>query len=56
MEQKQNKITNDELIPSAHNHAKPMLGAGASSSDDAFDFDWLWTTFVLIFRFSILTL
>ena len=40
MEQKQNIVTNDELIPSAHNHAKPMLGAGASSSDDAFDFDW----------------
>ena len=25
MEQKQNIITKDELIPSAHNHAKPML-------------------------------
>ena len=25
MEQKQNIITNDELIPSAHHHAKPML-------------------------------
>ena len=26
MEQKQNIFTNDELIPSDHNHAKPMLG------------------------------
>ena len=25
MKQMQNRITNDELIPSAHNHAKPML-------------------------------
>ena len=25
MEQKQNIVTNDELIPSAHNHAKPVL-------------------------------
>ena len=25
MKQKQNIITNDELIPSAHYHAKPML-------------------------------
>jgi hypothetical protein len=28
MEQKQNIITNDELLPSAHHHAKPMLSAG----------------------------
>ena len=28
MEQKQNIITNDELILSAHHHAKPMLSAG----------------------------
>ena len=28
----QNIITNDELIPSAHNHAKPMLGAVAFRS------------------------
>ena len=27
MEQKQNIVTKDELIPSAHNHAKPMLSA-----------------------------
>ena len=30
MEQKQNIVTNDELIPSAHNHAKPMLAEGNS--------------------------
>ena len=48
MEQKQNIITNDELIPSAHNHAKPMLGAGASSSDDAFDWQSLSGEKILI--------
>ena len=37
MKQKQNKITDAQLLPSAHYHAKPMLGAGASSSDDASD-------------------
>ena len=30
MEQKPNSITNDELLTSAHHHAKPMLGAVAS--------------------------
>lgn len=48
MEQKQNIITNDELLTSAHHHAKPMLGAGASSSDNVFNWESLSNEKVLI--------
>jgi tRNA(Ile)-lysidine synthase TilS/MesJ len=48
MEIKHNSITNDELITSAHHHAKPMLGDGASSSDDSFVWESLSNEKVLI--------
>ena len=34
MEQKHNKEQNDELLPSAHHHAKPMLADGSFSLSD----------------------
>lgn len=48
MEQKHNNEQKDELLPSAHHHAKPMLGAGASSSDDSFIWESLSNEKVLI--------
>ena len=48
MEIKHNKEQKDELLPSAHNHANPLLGAGASSSDDSFVWESLSNEKVLI--------
>ncbi len=48
MEIMHNNEQKDELITSAHHHAKPMLGAGASSSDDSFVWESLSNEKVLI--------